>query len=309
MTELANQRVAYFNGRIVPESEVLIPFRDRGFKYGDAVFDMTRTFGHRIFRLREHVERLYRSLRYVRIDPGLSPDEMIEITHTVLQRNLHLLGEDEDYWVGQRISRGEEPAGGDLSSHAGPNVIVECTPLPLAPRARLFRDGIDVVVPSVRRVPPDCLSPNAKTHNYLNLVVGDLEAKARDPEAWAVLLDVNGNLSEGIGSNFFAVRDGAVHTPREQFVLPGISRATVIELAEDEGIDVIEDDISVYDAYNADECFLTSTSLCICPVRTVNGVAIGDGAVPGPITKRLTDAYIRLVDHDFVAQYLNRLAA
>src|SRR5215467_2550987 len=103
---LANQRVAYFNGHILPESEVRISFRDRGYKYGDAVFDMTRTFGHRIFRIKEHIDRFYRSLRYVRIDPGMSPAEMIRVSEEVLERNLHLIGNDDDYWLGQRVSRG-----------------------------------------------------------------------------------------------------------------------------------------------------------------------------------------------------------
>ena len=307
MTERANQRVVYFNGDIVPEDEARLPFRDRGFRYGDAVFDMTRTFGGRIFRLKAHMDRFYRSLRYVRIDPGLNQAEMTAITEDVLARNLHLLGEGEDYWVGQRVSRGVDLPGGDIAAHSGPNVIVECTPLPLAPRARLFRDGIDVVVPSVRRTPPDALSPNAKTHNYLNLIVGDLEAKARDPEAWAVTLDVNGNLCEGMGSNVFIVRDGALVTPKVKYVLPGVSRQTAIDLANDAGVALTEDDVSLYDAYNADEMFLTSTSLCLCGVRTLNGAAIGDGSVPGPVTRLLIDAYAELVDYDFEAQYLARL--
>ena len=309
MTQRANQRVVYFNGDIVPESEALLPFRDRGFRYGDAVFDMTRTFGHRIFKLKEHIDRFYKSLRYVQIDPGLDAKQMTEITEQVLDRNLHLLEKDEDYWVGQRISRGVDVVGGDISSHDGPNVIVECTPLPLGPRARLFRDGIDVIVPSVRRTPPDALSPNAKTHNYLNLIMGDLEVKARDPEAWAVTLDVNGNLCEGMGSNVFLVRDAALVTPKTKYVLPGVSRQTVIDLARDQGIEVIEDDFSLYDAYNADELFLSSTSLCLCGVRAVNGVTIADGAIPGPITRKLLDAYIAYVDHDFERQYLSRLAS
>jgi len=309
MTQRANQRVVYFNGDIVPESEALLPFRDRGFRYGDAVFDMTRTFGHRIFKLKDHIERLYKSLRYVQIDPGLSAKQMTEITEQVLERNLHLLESDEDYWVGQRISRGVDVVGDDMSSHAGPTVIVECTPLPLEPRARLFRDGIDVIVPSVRRTPPDALSPNAKTHNYLNLIMGDLEVKARDPEAWAVTLDVNGSLCEGMGSNIFMVRDGALVTPKVKYVLPGVSRQTVIDLARAQGIEVIEDDISLYDAYTADELFLSSTSLCMCGVRTINGVPIADGTVPGPMTRKLIDAYITFVDHDFEQQYLKRLAS
>ena len=307
MSQLANQRVVYLNGEIVPESEALIPFRDRGFRYGDAVFDMTRTFGHRIFRLQEHIDRFYKSLRYTQIESGISPAKMIAITEEVLERNLHLLEADDDYWVGQRISRGVDVPGGDISSHDGPTVIVECTPLPLKARARVFRDGIDVIVPSVRRTPPDALSPNAKTHNYLNLVMGDLEVKARDAEAWAVTLDVNGNLCEGMGSNIFIVRDGALITPLTKYVLPGISRQTVIDMAGELGIPAREDDVALYDAYTADEIFLSSTSLCMCGVRTINGVTIGDGALPGPITKKLMDAYAAHVDFDFEAQYLARL--
>lgn len=297
---LANERVAYFNGRIVPESEVLISFRDRGFLYGDAVFDMTRSFEGRPFRLQEHIERLYRSLRYVGIDPGISPEKMIAISEEVLERNLHLLGPGEDYWIGQRISRG-------LKSGGAPTVIVECSPLPLKERARLFRDGIDVIVPSVRRTPPDAFSPRVKSHNYLNLVMAEREVHARHPEAWAVLLDVNGNLCEGLGSNIFIVRDGKVLTPKERYVLAGISRRTVMELARAEGLSVEEADLDLYDAMTADEVFLTSTSLCLCGVRSVNGTRIGAGNPPGPVTKRLTDAYVRLVGCDFVRQYLAKL--
>jgi branched-chain amino acid aminotransferase len=209
------ERIAYFNGRFVPEREVLVPFRDRGFKYGDAVFDTTRTFGHRIFRLQEHLERLYRSLRYLRIDPGIGLPELKRITEEVLHRNLPLLEPDDDYWVTQRVTRGLDPGDRATFGQSGPTVIVECLPLPLRERATLYRNGIRVVVPSVRRAPPDSLSARTKTNNYLNVVMGDLEAKARDPEAWAILLDVNGNLAEGIGSNVFLVRDGAVYTPRE----------------------------------------------------------------------------------------------
>src|SRR5262245_46442167 len=93
----SNDRIAYFNGRYVPERQVLVPFRDRGFRYGDAVFDTTRTFGHRVFKLADHVERLYRSLRYFRIDPCLTPGEMVAITEEVLRRNLPLLEPDGDY--------------------------------------------------------------------------------------------------------------------------------------------------------------------------------------------------------------------
>ena len=121
----------------------------------------------------------------------------------------------------------------------------------------------------MRRVPPDSLTPRAKTHNYLNLIMADREVKVRDPDAWAVLLDMNGNLCEGLGSNIFVIRDGRMRTPRERYVLPGVSRQATVDLAAELGIPCAEDDIDLYDAYTADEIFLTSTSLCICPVRTI----------------------------------------
>jgi len=304
---LGNERVAWFNGRIVRESEVLIPFRDQGFLRGDAVFDMTRSFAGKAFRLDEHVGRLYRSLRYLDIDPGLSPAEMTAISEEVLERNRHLLGPGEDYWLAQRISRGVSRVPGDNWDHYGPNVIVECVPLPLRERAKHFRDGLNVVTPSLRRTPPDSLSPRAKMHQYLNLVLADREVKAQNPDAWAVLLDVNGNLAEGQGSNIFLVRDGRLATPRERFVLPGVSRQATIDLAGQLQIPFDETDLDLYDAYTADECFLTSTSLCICGARSLNGRTFGAGRVPGPVTQRLIDAYKEMVGCDFVAQYLARL--
>ena len=190
------------------------------------------------------------------------------------------------------MSRGVDAVGDEGWEHTGPNVIVECIPLPLKARARLFRDGIDIVVPPTRRVSPEMLSPRAKTHNYLNLITADLEAKAQDKEAWSVLLDAQGHLAEGIGSNIFIVRDGAVMTPHERWVLPGVSRETVIQLCGELGIDCREADLDLFDAANADEIFMTSTSLCICPVRSIAGRAL-PAPLPGPVTRRISDAYAR----------------
>jgi branched-chain amino acid aminotransferase len=177
-------------------------------------------------------------------------------------------------------------------------------PLPFKKRARLYRDGAKVMVPPMRRTAPEMLSPRAKTHNYLNMIVAEQPVKAADPEAWALLLDENGNLAEGMGSNVFIVRDGALQTPREKFVLPGVSRQMTMDMAEKLGIPCVERDIDMFDAETADEMFLTSTSLCILPVSYFNGQAVGDGGVPGPVTKRLIDAYSAEVGCDFVAQYL-----
>ena len=304
--ERTNERVAYHNGEIKPESRVLVSFRDRGFKFGEAVFDTARTVRHKPFKLEEHVDRLFRSMRYLQIDAGLSRDQMVSISNEVLERNLHLIAPDEDYWLFQRVSPGvPDPFLGE--DGADPTVIIECTPLPLKARAPLYRDGVRVQVPATRRTPPDAVSPRAKTQNYINLLLADREVRARDAQAWAVLLDHDGNLAEGLGSNIFFVRDGELLTPRARFVLPGISRETVMELAGAEGLTVHETDLDLFDAFTSDECFLTSTSLCMVPVSSVNGRPIGDGGVPGPVTARLMEAYKRLLDFDFVAQYTNKL--
>ena len=307
MAQNTSERLAWFNGELVPESEVRISFRDRGWLFGDTAFDVARTFGGKPFKLREHVERLYRTLAYLQIDPGMTADAMCRISESVVEANAPLLAANRDYWVGQRISRGLMPLDGEEIESTGSTIVVDCTPLPLSSRAADFRDGIEVIVPSVRRTPPEAMSPRAKMCNYINLILGDLEAKSRNPGAWAVLLDGAGNLAEGMGSNFFLVRDGALFTPRVDFVLPGISRDVVMQLAAEIGIECNEADISLFDAYNADEAFLTSTSLCLCPVRSINGTILNDRAMPGAVTARLTSAFRDLVGFDFVEQYSQHL--
>lgn len=297
------ERIAYVNGEIVPESRAAVSINDVGFLYGDAVFDTTRTFNGVVFRLGEHLDRFYNSLKYMRIDPGMTKREMADITMRVLEHNLTLRGANEDYWVSQRVSRGTRTPEG-LSS---PTVVIECFPLPLRARAHLYRDGLQLVTPSIRRTPPESQSPRAKVHNYVNIVQADLEVKAQNSDAAALMLDVNGNLCEGMGANIFLVRDGEIYTPREQYILAGISRSVAVELAHELAIPVHETDLDLYDAYTADEIFVTSTSYCICPVASVNGSTPSNGAIPGPVTGRLMDAYSGLVGMDFASQYLAHL--
>ena len=284
-----NKRVAYVNGEIVPEIEAKVSYNDVGFLYGDAVFDTTRTFGGKIFRLQQHLDRFFQSLKYMRIDPLMTQDEMSDITMEVLERNLPLLDDNEDYWVSQRVSRGVRQ---DLGGLSNPTVVIETFPLPLKQRASLYKDGLQLVTPSVRRTPPVSQSPRAKVHNYINIVQADLEVKSQNPNASALMLDINGNLCEGMGANLFLVKDGEMFTPHEQYILAGISRQVTIDLANELGINVKEKNLDLYDAYTADEIFVTSTSYCICPVASVNGSKPDNQDVPGPVTKRLMDASV-----------------
>lgn len=188
---------------------------------------------------------------------------------------------------------------------ACPSIIIDVLPLPLRQRAANFRDGIERQISPVRRTPPSSLSPRAKLGNKLNHTVADLAVTRRHPNAWSLMLDERGNIAEGKGSNCFLIRRDKLFTPRELYVLPGVSRQTIIELAAQLGIPFAEADIDPFDAANADEAIMTGSSFCLCPVRSINGSPTG--AVPGPVTTRLTAAYVELVGMDFVQQCLESL--
>lgn len=298
------ERVAWFRGEIVPESQVLISFRDAAAVRGEGVYDTERTFGGHVFRLEQHLERLWRSMAYLGIEPPMERAELAAITHEVARRNAEIAG--DDVWVTQRISRGvPREHGGD----GRPTLIVESLPIPFASRAAGFRDGVRVVTSPLRRTPPWSLSPQAKTTNLLNLMLGAQAVRDVDPGAWAILLDEHGNLGEGGGANIFVVKGGRLATPLARYVLPGITRDAVLELATAAGIPADERDVDLYDATAAEEAFVTSTSLCVCPVASINGRRMRTGEVPGPVTRRLQEAFARLVGVDFVAQYLRYLPA
>ncbi len=296
-------RVAYFNGSIVPESEVRVSFRDYGFQMGDGAFDSARSVAHKPFLFKEHVDRLYKSLGYLRLDPGLSPKEMLVLTHEIFEKNRPLLAEHDDYWVSQWVSRGMRSMN-RIAAEGAPTVIIECSPLPLKGRAQSMRDGLDVMTPAgIRRTPPEAISPRYKSLSYGNLVAGDIEVQAIRPGATCILLDTRGCLCEGLGSNIFIVRDGEVLTPHERYVLAGLSRQTLMGIAADKQIPLREADIDLYDAYVADEAFITSTSWCLVPVKSINGKPLAAGAW-GPVTRRLSEGYKeRLGGFDYVAQY------
>ncbi|MEE9198337.1 MAG: aminotransferase class IV, partial [Dehalococcoidia bacterium] len=164
---MAKERVVYLNGEMVPASEAKVSIHDRGFTLGDAVFDNTRTFGGKVFKIREHLDRLYRSCKYLRLDPGMSKDEMAALTQKVVDANLPLIDQGDDYWVIQRVTRGIDPPSHSLSEAGKCTVIIQCEPIPFGPRAKLFRDGIQVITPSTRRIPPSSMSPRAKIQNYV----------------------------------------------------------------------------------------------------------------------------------------------
>ena len=259
----------------------------------------------RSFKLHEHIDRLYQSLKYLRIDPNMTKDRMATLTTEVVRRNIPLLGPNEDYWVTQRVTRGVPSSDG---GETPPTVIILCSPLPLKARARFFRDGIRLMTPSIRRTPPWTLSPQVKTHNYLNVGMADRGDKGQRTRTRGLSSLTNeANLAEGSSNNFFLVKDGVLYTPRRQMVLAGVTRQTVMDLAETLNIPTEEKDMDLYEAYSADEMFITSSSLCICPVTSINGIAVDGGDVPGPVTGGLMAAFSEMVGMDYVSQYTAHL--
>jgi branched-chain amino acid aminotransferase len=295
-----HESTVYINGDFVPASAAKISVFDRGFRLGDAVFDTTRTFRHRPYKLREHIERLQRSLHFTRLDLGMSAAALEQVTLEVVERNRPLWAEHDDVWIHQVVSRGR------IRTSGTPTVVIMTEPLPFASFARYYKLGVSLITPSIRHTPPQCVEPRVKTVSRLNLVLAELEAQQADPDAYALLLDLEGNITEYTSGNFFIVRRGCLITPFERTSLGGIARETVLEFAEELGIPTREADITPYDACNADEAFITSTSKCVLPVGRLNGIPIG-ASVPGPVTKRLLDTWSARVEVDIVAQALSHL--
>lgn len=275
-----------------------ISLLDRGFVHGDAVFDVTRTFGHKPFKLHEHIQRLYRSLQYLRIDPKLTAEEVEGISLEVLNRNLSLISQDEDYTITQRISRGSSL---NPVLEPGPPTVAIYNQAISFYFAKYYHSGVNLQTSTVRRIPFESLDPRAKTQNRSNNALAEMEAKRRDSESVPLILDIDGNIAESAVANFFLVSNGVIKTPSVDNCLEGITRDTVIELAKKLSIPVEEKHLQLYDAYTADEAFLTTTSYSVLPVKKIDGREIGK-KTPGPIVQSLTEAWSDMVGVNIVTQ-------
>ncbi|HEY7168423.1 MAG TPA: aminotransferase class IV [Candidatus Binatia bacterium] len=302
-----DERTVYLNGSFVPESEAKVSVLDSGFNAGDGVYDVTRTFAHKPFRLREHTERLFRSLRYTRIDCGMSLEEMEKTTLEVLDRNKALFGEREDCALWQVVSRGVRSARGNRVV-GGATVAIYSVIVNFPEFASFYVEGAPLVIPSTRRIPPQCLESKAKITNKMNHNIAIFEARQADPRAIPLMLDIDGNLSETSAHNFFLVVNGKLCTPSDRNVLGGITKEAIFELARQLKIEIVEGNFTPFDLYNAEEAFLASTSPTFVPIKTVNGAKIGKG-VPGPVTLRLIAAWGKMVETDIVDQALSHLDA
>jgi branched-chain amino acid aminotransferase len=270
--------------------------------YSAVFMEALRTFRHKLYRLEDHLERLDKSMRYVGLEPLITKEEMGRVIQRVLDANISLFETDDDCWICAQVTPGKGFPQPLMKGDAGkPTVMAYLSPLPYDGYAQCYTEGKAAFISRVPNVPPSVLDSRAKTRFRLHYFMAKLEASIRDPDAFALLLDTAGYVAEGTGANFFIVLSGTLHTPTTRNILEGISRRTVIELAHELNIRVIERDLTLYDVFNADEGFWTTSSYCMLPLSRVNHVRIGK-QVPGPITERILAAWSDKVGVDIVEQ-------
>lgn len=279
----------YLNGDFVPHGEAKVSVFDHNFVYGDGLFEGLQAVNGGIFRLAEHVERLYRSARFLAIEIPLAPAQMTEAILETARRNRM-----RDGYLRPMVSRGVGPMGVRNIARLGPPTVVIVAQHEAVAGGKDASKGVKAHVASIRRIPPECLDSRVKSCNYVNNIMAYLEAHAAGCDS-AIMLDLQGYVAEGYGNNICAVDKGALVTPPLGNILAGITRAAVIELAGRLGIPVAERPMTVYDLVCAEEVFETATMAEIVPVSEIDGRKVGDGAV-GPVTRQLHIALRRLME-------------
>ncbi|HYX27455.1 MAG TPA: aminotransferase class IV [Pyrinomonadaceae bacterium] len=304
--EANSDRVVYFNGEFIPESQARISIYDSALMFGDMVFEMTRSFNGVQFKLREHLERLYASIKMVRIPVAMTIDEMEEACYQTIEANKPAFAADDEHRLMIDVSRGllSLYEGNVKGVQTGPNVIIADFPLrwTVASMGPLFDKGINAVIPSQRAIPASLLDPKIKNRSRLFYLMANIEVgNCEGDNNWALLLDPDGFVTEGTGDNFLIVKDGVIISPEGRNILRGVSRAYVMnELAPQLGLRAVERNIEPYDVLTADEAFMTATPFCILPVTSLNGSPIGHGV--GQVTRMLLNAWSENVGVDIPAQ-------
>ena len=280
--------MTYLNGRVMPHAEAVTELQREGMQSAGGFYDHERTFNGRIFKLRQHLERMYNGLTYSKIDPGVSLDEMETISGDILDANLPLLSPSDEFELTQVVSvRPNE------SPNESPrvNVMVYCQPLDVRSFAWSYVKGARVVTPPTYGLTSQD-SQSGAAHERQKVL--------------PLMTKPEGTITECQGGNLMFVHDGRIKLPDRRNVLPGVSMATVLELAEVLDIAVDEGDYSLYEVYSASEVFVSATTYCVLPVDTVNGYRMGD-QLPGSVTGRIMEAWRQMVGMDFVQKALDRL--
>ncbi|PJZ70281.1 branched-chain amino acid aminotransferase [Leptospira perolatii] len=299
-------RVVFMNGKLVSESDAKISIYDSALMFGDMVFEMTRSFKKKQFKLREHLERLFWGIKILRIPLNLTIEQMEKHCYETIEANDHLFGADDEHRLMIDVSRGTLGIyQGVHGLHKGPNVVIADFPLrwTVAGMGTLFDTGINAVITSQRAIPGTLLDPKIKNRSRIHYLMANIEASMIPGDNnWALLLDPEGFIAEGTGDNFFIIKDNCIISPEGRNILRGISRDYVMnELATQLGMTAMEKNIEPYDVFTADEAFMTGTPFCMLPVTQLNGLPIGNGAV-GSGFKKLINQWSENVGIDIEKQ-------
>ncbi len=274
----------YIDGQYYDERNAKVSVFDHGLLYGDGIFEGIRAYNGRVFKLKEHIDRLFCSARAILLSVPISHAEMMRAVVATCRRN-----KVRDGYIRLVVTRGRGTLGLNPNRCQEPSVIIIADKIQLYP-AELYQNGLEIVtVPTTRNL-HSALNPAIKSLNYLNNVLAKIEANNAGCEE-AIMLNAEGFVAECTGDNIFIVKDGRLQTPPlSAGALYGITRQTVMQLAQDEGVPVSEPNLTRYDLFNADECFLTGTGAEIIPVVKIDGRPIGSGK-PGPVTAKLVQQY------------------
>jgi branched-chain amino acid aminotransferase len=276
----------WLNGKLVDREDAKISVFDHGLLYGDGVFEGIRSYSGRVFRLKEHIRRLFDSANGIRLAIPLAADELAKAVADTLQANGL-----KDAYIRVVVTRGVGTLGLDPNRCQSPAVFIITDRIELYP-PELYENGLEIITAATMRNHPNAVNPRLKSLNYLNNILAKIEAiDAGTLEA--VMLNHQGFVAECTGDNLFIVRDGVLFTPPiAAGILEGITRDEILAIAEDFGIKVREENLTRHDLYVADECFLTGTAAEVVPVVRIDKRTIGDGH-PGPVTKRLAEEFHR----------------
>jgi branched-chain amino acid aminotransferase len=274
----------YIDGKYYDQKNAKISVFDHGLLYGDGIFEGIRAYNGRVFKLTEHIDRLFCSAKAILLNVPLSHGEMARAVIETCRRN-----RIRDGYIRLVVTRGAGTLGLNPNRCKNPSVIIIADKIQLYP-AELYERGMEIItVPTTRNL-HSALNPAIKSLNYLNNILAKIEANNAGCEE-AVMLNAEGFVSECTGDNIFIVKAGQMLTPPlSAGALYGITRSVVIELAREDGLTVAEPSLTRYDLFNADECFLTGTGAELIPIVKIDGRVIGSGK-PGPLTRRLVDKY------------------
>jgi branched-chain amino acid aminotransferase len=285
---LEKELQVYVDGAFYPKSQAKVSVFDHGLLYGDGVFEGIRAYNGSVFKLKEHIDRLYRSAHMIMLEIPMSKEEMIQtVVETLRKNNL------KDSYIRLVVTRGVGDLGLNPKKCAKPTIIVITDTIALH-KGEAKEKGVTAMISWVKRDPVDATSHEIKSLNYLNSILAKIEANINGVDE-AICLDKNGFVCEGVAENIFIVRNGRIFTPPSYTgALPGITAEEIAKLARKLGYEVKDKNITPYELFNAEEVFFTGTAAEIVPVREINKRTISNGK-PGPITKRLMEEFAKLV--------------